>query len=416
MTAIQVISQADYAKQEIAQLTSSELPPLPPSSVRIRTRLISLTTNNLTYAKLGAFGFPGLKWWDVWPMPSNLAPPFNNASSYCRISAWGFSEVVESNIDALPIGTQLLGYQPLGTAGEILELKQAGVEGHWVETSKRREDLLSIYNRYFTVAAGEGTDEERASRGWDALMKFLFESSYSLARFGFSEDPDTLIHPSGYGDWSAEEASLKGAVVVLLAPSGKTGLSFAHQLRQRKPENSPKKVVAVGSANSHAFSAQTGFFDNVLNYDDAGKSEALGDLLDGSPEKVVLVDFGAREGTADKWAEALHSKSKKLQVVLVGSDPTAQFGTGDLQALAADPTSGVVRANAGGLRESGIEKLGEKEFFSGADAAWDKFKKDGGVPGLKFTWGKSMADVKAGWDALAKGEQGPDTGLLFELE
>ncbi|KAK5652100.1 hypothetical protein OQA88_10878 [Cercophora sp. LCS_1] len=417
MATIQVISQADFTKQDIAQLTSAEaLPPLPPSSVRIRTRLISLTTNNLSYAKLGGFRFPGLTWWDVWPTPSNLPAPLNDESKYCRISAWGSSEVVESNIDSLPVGTHLFGYQPIGTEAEILELKQAGVEGHWIEVTKRRESLLPIYNRYVAYPNdGSATEEERISRGWDSLMKLLFETSYSLNSFGFSEIPDNVINPSGYGAWSAEDASLKDAVVVLLAPSGKTGLAFAYQLQHRGSGNRAKKVVAVGSANSRAFTTQTGFFDDVIHYDDVDKADVLDKLLEGTPEKVVLVNFGARGDAADKWAEALRPKTKRLQVVLVGGDIMGGFGASDLQALAADPTSGVVQANAGGLRESAIKKLGEEVFFGAVDESWNAFKAAGGVPGLKFIWGKNLADVKAGWDGLVSGEHGPDVGLLYEL-
>ncbi|KAK0704465.1 hypothetical protein B0H67DRAFT_673487 [Lasiosphaeris hirsuta] len=378
------------------------LPPLPPSSVHIRPRLLALTTNTFTYAIRGALRIPGLAWWDAWPTPpaASLPAPFaDTVTQYARVSAWGYSEVVESTVSGLEVGTWLFGYQPIGTAVEVLALEEEG-EGGWREVSERRRGLVG----------------EREGLGWDAVMGVLFQTGYMLNRAVFAWDGPG-VHPSGGGAWGAAEADLAGAVVVLLAPSGKTGLAFAHQLRRGRPTaQQPARVVAVGSAQSRPFSVQTGLFDEVLAYGDVESGHGVLERVWGSgggqqgDAKVVLVNFGARGDAADRWADALRHSARRFQVVLVGGAPDATT-RGELAGRAADPTSGVVQMNAGGLRAT----LGA-DFFVGQDAAWKEFKDGGGVPGLSLSWGRGIEALQEGWDALAKGEYGPEVGLVYELE
>jgi len=259
------------------------------------------------------------------------------------------------------------------------------------------------------VVPWEAGDAARTSHGWDALMYFLFGSSHSLNRLVFSEVEDQIVHPLGHGEWTPEKANIGGALMVLLAPSGKTGISFAHQLRQR--EGKPSKVVAVGSAASRDFSVGTGLFDEVWGYEDLdGPLPGVEDA-----KKVVMVNFGARGDFAERWAKVLREKSKVFQVILVGKDPEGDAIGGELGKSAYDPTSDVEQMNAGGIREAAFAKLGEEGYFKDLDAAWEKFKADGAVRGLQMVWLKGMEGVEKGWDGLVKQEYGPDTGVLVEL-
>ncbi|KAK3339727.1 hypothetical protein B0T25DRAFT_586309 [Lasiosphaeria hispida] len=412
---IHLTSKTSHTTTHIVPLLTPP-PPLPPSSVRIRPRLLALTTNTFTYAIRGALRIPGLAWWDTWPTPapSSLPAPFaDTISEYARVSAWGYSEVVESRVGGLEVGTWLWGYQPIGTAGEVLALVEG--ERGWREVSERRRGLVGMYNSYVAVSAPEAEDKE--GRGWDAVMGVPFQTGYMLNRVVFDWD-GAGVHPLGRGAWGAEDAELTGAVVVLLAVSGKTGLAFANQLRRgRPPAKQPARVVAVGSAQSRGFSAQTGWFDDVLVYGDVERDDGVARVWGGEngDAKVVLVNFGARGDAADRWADALRHKSRRFRVVLVGGDPDATT-RGDLAGRAADPSSGVVQVNAGGLRETAVAKLGAAAFFSGQDAAWEQFKANGVVPGLSLSWGRGIDALQEGWNALAKGEYGPEVGLVYELE
>ncbi|KAK0736472.1 hypothetical protein B0T21DRAFT_367015 [Apiosordaria backusii] len=408
--AIQIISKTDFTAQSINPAPSPSNPLASPSSIRIQTRLISLTTNTFTYAKLG--GNPLLAWWNVWPLPSTVSP-----ETHCRISAWGYSEVVESTIPSLPVGSKLFGYQPIGTRAEELQLKDANVPGHYdvvVSGDGLRKGLNSIYSRYQV----RGADSTRESKGWDALFYVLWQTGWMLNRHVFAwEGGFEPSHPFGAagGDgWDAKRADIKGAVMILLAPSGKTGLSFAHELRRGRPEGEqPDKVVAVGSEKSKGFSESTGLFDEVLLYEQVDEIERIAK----KGQKIVLVNFAARGQAADTWATSLGEKfgADNVIVLLVGGDPSATRPAA-LYGKAMDPASNVYQVHAGLIREKGIENLGSAEaYYKAQEAGWEKFKSEGAIPAIQIKWGKGLDEYKAGWDALANGEYGPETGLVFEM-
>ncbi|KAK3380556.1 hypothetical protein B0T24DRAFT_523091 [Lasiosphaeria ovina] len=417
--AIQVINKSDHTDQRVVALSDHVATPLTAAdSVRVRSRLLALTTNNFTYAMLGSIR--PLSWHYVWKMPAALPAPFNNTEKYCRISAWGYGEVVESTVAGLPAGTQLYGYWPLGTATEDMRVAPGPVAGMWHETSEHRSRLIPIYNRYTVATAGA----TRETKGWDALMRPQFETAYMLNRFALSWDAAASppIHPLGGSPapglvpdpvWTAEDADVAGALVVLLAPSGKTGLALARQLRHGRPAAArPRKVVAVGSERSRAFAVGTGFFDDVVLYDDM--ADAAPTAAASASKKIVLVNFGARGDAGEKWMEALRARCERLQVVVVGSEPVAKARR-VLSSLTQEEGSGVVQANAGGLREKAIALLSAAVYLPQQTAAWEGFKAEGAVPGLRLEWGQGLDALSHGWDRLAKGEYGPEVGLVYEV-
>lgn len=429
---IQIISKTDYTAQtpvpllpgsESTQLTTPGTPGQ--NTVRIRPRILGLTTNLLKCAKMGRARLPGLDWWSIWPLPppALLPKPFSDDSpeKYCRIGAWGYSQVVESSIPTLKPGAWLYGYQPISSIAEELNLRGVkGLSGGWVEVSQRREGMLGIYNFYV-----ETTPEEKESMGWDALMQPFFLTSWLLNRFVFGwtgTGTGTVVHPLGdsHLPWTKDDANLKGATVILLAASGKTGLAFAQQLRRGRPASEqPRKIVAIGSEKSKAFTAGTGWFDEVLLYDDDVNTPGLLDL-DGK-EKVLLVNFGARGDAADRWAAALGPLCK-LQILLVGTDPSFD-GQSELLSLATSQPGGsqpgntsVYQSNAGRQRDRAIHILGgTRKYTDELSTAWDAFKAEGAVKGMKLSWGRGVQGFSKGWDALVRGEVGSDVGLVYQL-
>lgn len=410
------MDKSDYTKQHLVTLHNAyPLPPLAAGEIRIRSRILSSTTNNFTYARLGhLFG-----WWGFWAVIPSLPAPYNDASKYGRISSWGYCEVTESQTDKVSVGTKLYGYLPIGDYPEILQVTVEDESGHVLETSERRAGLMQIYNRYLPFPPETDLMEDKASRGWDSLMRPLFETSYMLNRYAFAWDPANRTHPLGVPlPWSSGDADLADAVVVLLGASGKTALSFAHQLRQARPaEHQPRKLVAVGSTASRSFTEGTGLFDDVLLYTDASSAtdaSIAARLGIDAKTKVVLVDFGGR-GTVDEELHAVLTRvSKNVIVLLVGGDPQGKGSK--LRALAEVPGSGVVVCNASGLRDSAIKvDGGTATYFEGLSQEWTRFKERGAVNGLKLQWGKGMEEYKQGWDSLCNGSIGPTVGLVYEV-
>jgi hypothetical protein len=411
---VQILDKSDYTKQYLVTLHNAyPLPHLATGEIRIRSRIISLTTNNFTYARLGR----GFGWWNVWAAIPSLPEPYNDASNYGRISAWGYCEVIESQSDKVPVGTQLYGYLPIGDYPEILQVTVDDTTGHILETSERRAGLMRIYNRYRPVPPGVDLMADKSSTAWDSVMLALFETGYLLNRYAFGWDEAKLIHPSGPSiPWSSSDADLTDAVVVFFGASGKTALAFAHQLRQARPaDHKLRKLVAIGSAESQNFTVGTGLFSDVLLYADiAGATDAsiatkLG--IDANT-KVLLVNFSGRGVADQELRKTLTNVSKTVYLLIVGGDPKT---SGSSLGNPAELPSGVVICNASGLRDAAAEIDGTVEFFKNSSQEWARFKENVATNSLKVQWGKGMQEYKEGWDALCNGNVDPTLGLVYEL-
>lgn len=275
---------------------------------------------------------------------------------------------------------------------------------------------MNLYNRYQPLSPDTDlTDKE--SRGWDAVMHVLFETSYLLNRYAFSWD-GRQSHPMGIpapAPWSEHDADLADAVVLLLGASGKTGLAFAYQLRHGRPaESRPRKVVAVGSAASSDFSKGTGLFDDVIVYSESGNPSVMETLGIDNDTKVLLVNFGARGDADSEWFAAVKAVSERVSPLIIGSDPKFNRRS-ELATLAEDPRSGVVRGNASTLRDSAMAIEGQSKYFEGLEQDWERFKKDGAALGLKFEWGRGMEELRDGWHGLCTGKVNPTGGLVYEV-
>ncbi|KAJ4856340.1 hypothetical protein T069G_09708 [Trichoderma breve] len=392
---VQILDKSDYTKQYLVTLHNADpLPDLAAGEIRIRSRIISNTTNNFTYARLGhLFG-----WWNVWAAVPSLPAPYDDDSKYGRVSAWGYGEVIESKNDRVLVGTKLYGYLPIGSYPETLRVTVEDETGHVLET---KLDL----------------EADKSSRGLDSALRVFFETSYMLNRYAFAWDSAKLSHPLGVPlPWSSSDADLANAVVVLLGASGKTALSFAYLLRQSRPaEHQPRKVVAVGSAKSRNFTEATGLYDDLLLYTDISSTDdsiatRLG--IDANT-KVLLANFGGR-GTVDEDLHAILTRaSKSVITLIVGGDPQGKGSK--LNALTEVPGSGVVVCNASGLRDSGMKSDGKVGYFEGLSQEWTRLKENGGINGLTLQWGKGMEDYIKGWDSLCNGSIDPTLGLVYEV-
>jgi hypothetical protein len=420
---IQVLSKADYTEQHLVALPDAQLEQLPVSSVRVKSTLLALTTNNLTYARNGhLFG-----WWDLHPLPSATPAPFNDATKYGRISAWGFGEVLESNIEDVPKGTLFYGYLPIGTLPVDLRLKVSDqVKDHFIEISAHRSHLFNMYNRYMILPSGEDTNraETRTGEAWDALMLVFAETAYNLNRFVFPWDGSDInpVHPLGTPElpWSKQSSSLAKSIIIIFAASGKTALSFAHQL-SRRPDKESMRVYGVTSESSQKFVKETGFYKGVILYQDF---ETASDIIKsavarGECEKIVLCDFGARGDAAKVWLTLLRASPfcTTTEIIWLGIGGAPRPLTHEQIAKAARENAalGRIQVNASGMRDAAMSQVGEKRYFDEFLAAWNDFKVHGGVPGLHFTRKSGMDAIGIAWKEICDGKMKPDEYLLFEL-
>lgn len=411
---IQVLEKERYFTQHLVPLPDAiPYAPLGPSSVRVRTKAMSLTANNMSYAKAGFL----LNWWNVHPLPPSTPPQFNNATKYGRINCWGFAEVLESTHPSVGKGSYLWGYQPIGTLAQDLVLEKGTVPGQVFVKNDYRQDIFSIYNRYFVFPADLGKDiEARAeSIAYDAIFRVMYETAYLVNRFVFTPDPkETLPPDTADTTWDPSKADIKGATVICFAPGAKVALSFARELRhgQKKPV---AKVIGAASEFSIEFVRQTGEYDEVISTSE-GLSNVLARVPDGG--KIVLVDFGGRGGIAPKWAAALSETHKDVLLMKCGGEISEQSSSDVLasfqKAQSTTPTYESAQINASDIRDLAIAKYGEERYFTDFEEAWGAFKQTP-IKGLNITWGNGMEDVVKGWKSLSAGTVQPNEGLAYVI-
>ncbi|KAK5732805.1 hypothetical protein LTR17_010223 [Elasticomyces elasticus] len=409
---IQVLDKKHYHTQELVSLPN-EAPysPLGLSSIRMRTKVLSLSINNFTYAKLGSL----IGWWDVHPLPPSTPAPFNDAAKYGRINAWGFGEILESTLLSVPAGSYLWGYLPIGTLAQDLEVRDADAQGQVVITSPSRSKTMSIYNRYivFPPSLRHDIEAKADSVGYDVLVRVMFETAYLIADYAFPANPQEAVPAIFNKDaWTAQNADLTGATIIILAPGAKVGISLAHLLKNRG--HKVKQVIAATSEYSVDFVKSLPMFDGVVL-----TSEAPGQILSqfkvGARDKVVLFDCGGRGDVGRRWSAALAGLSKNFLHIPIGGGDTSEVPAEAIMAAFQQPSpEHVKRASASDLREAAIAKDGEQKYFNGLEAAWKAFKQQG-IPGFNLRWGEGMEDVKHGWAMIAANKAPSSDGLVYVI-
>lgn len=412
---IQILEKEKYFNQHLISLPDAV--PYPPlttsSSVRVRSKVIGLTTNNLTYPKLGFL----LGWWDIHPTPAGVPEPYNDLEKYGRTNCWGFAEVIESTHSTVPKGSYLWGYLPLGTLAQDLTLKDTEAPGTVVVTNERRKNAMSIYNRYRVYPASFGEQIERMDDAVaaDIILKVMFETAYLLNRFAFAETSERRVHPGMSTDapWGNEQADIAGATIIILAPGSKVGAAFASDVRHGRKVATVKRIIGAASEHSRIFVEDTGLYDEVVSTKDSPQ-EVLSRLHVGQDEKVVLLNFGGREGSGSKWASEISEKYENFVLLNIGSDLPGSTRQDMLKTLGeANPKA--ITPNASDMWERAIANVGEKHYSQEFDVAWEKFREAGGIKGLSYSWNKGIEEVGKGWDELCSGKLPTNKGLVYLL-
>jgi hypothetical protein len=404
-----VLNKVDYSKHRIVALPSNPLPPLAPSSLRLQSKILGLTTNNFTYARMGHV----LGWWDIYLQPGNTRAPYNDRSQYGCIAAWGYAEIIASTVPGICVGSTVFGFLPISTLPEDVRIEYTGMKNQIFVVDKHREHLWKIYNRYQVHPPLAELEKTKTLDflGWDSLMLGLYATSWNLNIYGFAWEGKNLIHPRGRGEWSTEDANLDGSTVILLNASGKTGMAFAYTLRHDRPEeHQPTTIIGVSSAASRTALENSGFYDvTMLNSDDQTAKQ----LVETSgTRRVILFDFGAREGAAAIWRTTLSTAAVPFMFIGIGAEVRVLHPDDASQRLT--QIYGHIQVHAGELKEKGIDVAGES-YFDAFDTAWDECKRKGGIPGMGLQWGEGLEDWEKGWEALCQDNVKASTGLVYRI-
>ncbi|KAL4794346.1 hypothetical protein BDV19DRAFT_197448 [Aspergillus venezuelensis] len=425
---IHIISKTDNSQHKTITIPAPTHA-LAPSSVRVRPSLLSLSSNNLTYALGGTW----LKWWDAYPVPSSAPAPYNDQSAWGIVPAWGLAMVTESNIPEISKGEALYGFWPTSNheADLTLEIAEDGVKGYYREVSAARGTLMPLYNRYNVFDTGNQNLKEL---GWEAGgIKPIFMAGYALSDFVFSFDTEAnaSIHPLGNtappdASWTAEDADLSKAVFVSLSASGKTARSFAFNFFQRPSGVGPLGLLQITSQPGVLDDAATKLKPNfpVWNVSYSGLETGIEWVKALKPERIVIADFGARDGATAKFVQLLDGieglKTLKRLILAVGYEQKVY----SLPDLAASQSSMVSlkkqQFNTSPILEVAIQQKGLEKYHAEVKERFDLWleKREDAAPDLKLVWGEGVvgeSGIEGGWERLCRSEVKPEEALVYKL-
>jgi len=223
-----LIDQKNITKTQMEDVASV---PLATGQTRLKLQSFALTANNVTYA---ASGF-AIGYWNFFP---------TGVAGQGLVPVWGVAEVVESQSDALAVGTKLYGFFPL--ADELVMTPKADGHGMIEDVAAHRTELPAVYNRY-TPVRGDGGEAEHMR----ALLQPLLATSYLLF------------------DWLMDNDCFGAEQIIIGSASSKTGLGLCKFLAE--PEARNYKIVGLTSARNKAFVEGLGACDQVLTYDEVAQ-------------------------------------------------------------------------------------------------------------------------------------------------
>ncbi|KGO46291.1 Protein of unknown function DUF2855 [Penicillium expansum] len=436
---VHVISKLDNRQHASFNLEVPAQRELSDSSVRIRTQLISLSSNNLTYARMGGF----LRWWDAYPVSEDYPAPYNDSSAWGIVPAWGYATVEETTIPELSKGTLIYGFWPTISTPTDLKLKRGSPDGHWVEISDHRQQLMPLYNRYrvtptstpifdLTTAhnpLSDSAQDELDRMAWTALF-IGGVAGFVLSEYVFSSSPtQPPIHPLGNQaglQWTLSDGDLSSAVVVNLAASTKTARVFSYYLSRKPDSSAPLGLLHVTSAVSRIEEADrslpTSVPSKVVAYGDVDSKGSAEWLASRKPSKIVIIDFGGRANALKDTLSLIKNhtelQSCKVVIVQVGNEQKV-YSTEELVAgRAAMEELGKVQYNTSGVQDTVLESVGPEAYFATRDAQWEKWLDERHLsePGLQIVFGSGVSGVEGGWDRLCRGQVGAEEGLVYKMQ
>ncbi|GKT92699.1 hypothetical protein CT0861_03027 [Colletotrichum tofieldiae] len=427
---IHVVSKQDNTRHAVCKIPDSQpRSQLKPSSVRVRVELVSLSSNNLSYARGGAL----LHWWDAYPVPEDAPSPFNDTAEWGIVPAWGFARVTGTTIPSIAEGSRLWGMWPTSSHHVDLELApvDSATSGLWTETSPHRSRLMTMYNHYqYTLARPDTT-----FAAFRCLFP-VFESAHLLNQAVFpaatSSATASPIHPLGlpHLPWTDEDADLTGALVVSLSAASKTGRSLSWQLvRNRHRAGGGGDPAALLQLTS---SPQTlaSFADDrtpSLAIKSAAYTESMDDAVSwirvAAQNRVVVLDFGAPATVLDAFMGALSSSAiapaSAITVIQVGQEPKV-FTDAEMAAFQAQSKRlGKVQFNTSGVRDRVLKAVGAAEYLRALNESWERFYRENGPGDInlrRLTGVEGAGGIEGAWQDLCDGKVMPGIGIVIDLD
>lgn len=215
-----------------------------PGEVIVKIDRCALTTNNITYAAYGN----SMNYWGFFP---------TGLADWGHVPAWGFADVVASDVPGIKVGERFYGYFPI--ASHLWMRPERVTERGFYDGAEHRIGLTSAYNQYTRCSWDSYYSPE--NENLQILLKPLFLTSSMLADF-------------------LQDKQFFGATrLVFSSASSKTAYGTAVCLG----DHPGLERVALTSAGNKAFVEQLDCYERTESY------ETLATLANDRP--TLYVDF-----------------------------------------------------------------------------------------------------------------------------
>jgi len=234
-----------------AEVHEEPLSELVDGQIRLRIDRFAVTANNVSYAGAGDL----LGYWDFFPS--------SDPTTWGRVPAVGYAEIVESRNADLPVGGRYHGWFPMA---ESVTFTATATRDGFRDDGEHRQAHAPIYRAFSRADADPFHDDAPDGEDRHALLRVLLLTGF-LADAFFADS----------GGVTAEDASGTAAApffgaeqVIVLSASSKTAIGFSQCAAKRDGV----AVVGLTAAANVDFVRSLGFYDTVVTYDQIDDPEA----------------------------------------------------------------------------------------------------------------------------------------------
>ncbi len=362
------IGEAEVHHEALAELADGQ--------IRVRIDTFAVTANNVSYAGAGDM----LGYWDFFPS--------SDPTTWGRVPAVGYAEIVESRNADLPVGGRYHGWFPM--AAYVTFTATATRDG-FRDDGDHRQAHAPIYRSYTRTDADPMHDDAPDGEARHALLRVLFLTGYLADEF--FADSGGATDAGALPFFGAEQ-------VVVLSASSKTAIGFS----QRAAQRDGWKVVGLTSAGNIDFVCSLGIYDSVVTYDQITDADHGVPLVDS-----VVIDMAGNPNVLAAVHQHLGDRIKhSMMIGKSHHDAVPAAGTGQVGALPGAapefffaPTAlDRLVANWGGVEYRRRTAEATHEFID-ASRTWMTLDERRGPDG-----------PASAWASIYGTEVGPDVGVV----
>ena len=265
-----------------AEVHDEPLSELHDGQIRLRIDRFAVTANNVSYAGAGDM----LGYWDFFPS--------SDPSTWGRVPAVGYAEIVESRNADLPVGGRYHGWFPMA---ETVTFTATGTRDGFRDDGEHRQAHAPIYRSYSRTDLDPLHDEAPDGEDRHALLRVLLLTGF-LADEYFADSGGATAH-GAVSSFGAEQ-------VIVLSASSKTAIGFS----QRAAKRDGLAVVGLTSSANADFVRSLGFYDSVVTYDEIDDPNTGIALLDS-----VVIDMAGNPNVLAAVHQRLGDRIKHSMMI-----------------------------------------------------------------------------------------------------